>query len=184
MNKKELIDLGIDPDVADQIIILHGKDIESHKTKLTTLQGTLDTVNAQLTEAGTTIEGFKKLDVAGIQKAADDYKAQAEQAKLDADKQIAALRFEHALDGALSEAKARNPKAVRALLKTDDLKLDADGKLIGFTEQITKVKADNDFLFIDEKEAPRIVLGGNNQPVITDAVVAAARKAAGVAPAP
>jgi len=83
MNKKDLIDLGIAEDVAEKIVILHGKDIESHKSKLATLQSEIDGAKAQLADANTAIEGFKKLDVDGIQKAADEYKAKFEQQSIN-----------------------------------------------------------------------------------------------------
>ena len=182
MNKKELVALGIDEAVADQIIVLHGKDIEAHKKNVALLQGELDTTKTQLIEAGKTIEGFKTMDVDAIKKSADDYKAAAEKARADADVEIAQLKFDHALDTSLSNARAKNVKAVKALLNVSDLKLDADGKLIGFKDQIEKVRADNEYLFIDESEMPKIVTGTNSSSVISDAVVLAARKAAGVPP--
>lgn len=182
MNKKDLTDLGIAEDVAEKIIVLHGKDIESHKQKLATAQAELDGVKAQLTEAGTTIEGFKKLDVEGIKVAANEWKAKAEQAQADAAKQITSLKFDHALDGALAGAKAKNAKAVKALLQSDILKLQEDGSIMGLKEQLETIKSENDYLFESEVPTPKVVLGGQNKSVISDAVVDAARKAAGLPP--
>ena len=183
MNKKELIELGIAEDVADKIIVLHGKDIEKQKTAAETAKTEAEGLKAQLTEAGATIEGFKKLDVDGIKKAADDWKAQAEKAQKDAASQIASLKFDHALDGALAGAKAKNAKAVKALLNANDLKLAEDGSIIGLKDQLEKVKSENDYLFESDTPNPKIVLGGQNKNVLSDAVVDAARKAAGLPPA-
>lgn len=181
MNKKDLTDLGIAEDVADKIFALHGKDIEKYKTLSDTEKQRADGLQTQLIEAGTTIEGFKKLDVEGIKKAADDWKAQAEQAQKDASTQIASLKFDHALDGALTGAKAKNAKAVKALLDMNNLKLnEADGSVIGLDDQLKKVKESNDYLFESDTPTPKIVTGGNNRSVLGDAVVDAARKAAGL----
>lgn len=182
MKKQDLIDLGIAEDVAEKVIIAHGKDIESHKAKLVTLQSEADTLKTQLTEAGTTIEGFKKLDVDGIKAAADDWKAKAEKAQTDAAAQLAAVKFDHALETALNGAKVKNAKAVSALLSTNDLK-DANGEFIAerFTEQLTKIKSENDYLFADATPAPKIVTGGNSQSVVGDAFNDAMRKGAGLA---
>jgi predicted nucleic acid-binding Zn-ribbon protein len=182
MNKKQLVELGLTEELADQIVVLHGKDIESHKTKLVTAQAELDGVKAQLAEAGTAIEGFKKLDVDGIKKAADEWKAQAEKAQKDAAAQISSLKFDHALEGALTGAKARNAKAVKALLQTDVLKLQEDGSIFGLEGQLETIKKDNDYLFESDTTQPKIVLGGQNKSVLSDAVVDAARKAAGLPP--
>ena len=182
MKKQDLIDLGIAEDVAEKVIIAHGKDIESHKAKLATLQSEADTLKTQLAEAGTTIEGFKKLDVDSIKAAADDWKAKAEKAQTDAAAQLAAVKFDHALESALAGAKAKNAKAVQALLSTDALK-DANGEFIAerFNEQLEKIKSENDYLFADVKEPPKIITGGNSQSVVGDAFDAAMRKGAGLA---
>jgi Phage minor structural protein GP20 len=182
MNKKQLTDLGISDELADQIIVLHGKDIETHKKKIETMQTEIDSVNTQLTDAGNKIAEFAKMDIDGIKKAADDYKQAAADAKKEAADSIAALKFDHALDGALSNAKAKNPKAVRALLDTKMLKFnEADESIIGLDEQLKKVKADNDYLFAAEGDEIKIVTGLKSKTVIDDAVLNSARKAAGLA---
>src|SRR5687767_3506822 len=80
-------------DLLDKIMGLHGSDIESHKTKVTDLTTQLETAQGQLTEANTTIEGFKKLKPEELQAAADDYKAKWEQAQTDAKTQLAQVKF-------------------------------------------------------------------------------------------
>lgn len=184
MKKSELIALGISDELADQVIIAHGKDIEKLKAGNATAQAEADAFKAQLTEANATIEGFKKLDVDGIKAAADDWKSKAEQATKDAAAQMAGLKFDHALEGALAGAKVKNAKAVSALLSTDTLK-DANGGFIAerLTEQLAKIKSENDYLFEDATPAPRIVAGGNSKSVLSDAMVDAARKGAGLPPA-
>lgn len=183
MKREDLIKMGLAEDVVDKIMALHGSDIEGHKTKLATAQTELDGVKAQLTDAGTQIESFKKLDIEGVKKAADEWKVKAETATSEAARQMAQLKFDHALDGALSGAKAKNAKAVRALLSTDGLKFnEADGSILGLNEQLEKIKSEADYLFEAEGQTPKIVVGGQNKSVLSDAVVTAARKAAGLSP--
>lgn len=182
MNAEDLKKLGLeDEEVIQKIIVLHGKDIEKNKTSLATAQAELEGVKKQLAEANTQIESFKGMDVEGVKKSADEWKAKAEQAQAEAASQIAALKFDHALGEALSGAKAKNAKAVRALLDMNALKLnEADGSIVGLDEQIKKIRSESDYLFDSETEPPRIVVGGNNKSVITDATVLAVRKAAGL----
>lgn len=184
MNKEDLQKLGIeDEDIIQKIIVLHGKDIESHKTNLSTMKTELDGLKGQLKDANDTIAGFKKLDVDAIKQAADDWKAKAEQAEKDAQSQVSAIKFDYALNSALVEAKAKNTKAVKALLNTQELKLAEDGSLVGLNDQLTKIKAENDFLFVpeqQEKPQPKFSSGGRQEPIIGDKVVEAARKAAGL----
>jgi len=181
MNAKDLIKLGLTEEQADQIIVLHGKDIEKHKTALDTAKAESDGYKNQLTEANTAIEGFKALKVEDIQKAADDWKAKAEKAATDSATQLSALKFDHALEGALNGAKVKNAKTVTALLSRDLLKFnDADGSIIGLDGQLKEIKEKNDYLFEDTTPAPKIVTGANNQSVLSDKIVGAARQGAGL----
>ena len=180
MKKQELIDLGIADDVADKIFALHGQSIEKHKTAAETATKELETIKTQLTEANTQIEGFKGMKVEEIQKAADEYKTKFEQAQTDHAKELSDIKFNHALETSLTGAKAKNLKAVQALINREALALKDDGTLEGLDEQITKIKSENDYLFTDTNPPPKIVTGGNNQPVLGDAITNAARKAAGL----
>jgi hypothetical protein len=182
MNKKDLVDLGVAEDLAEKIIVLHGKDIEKHKTSLETAKTEAEQLKAQIAEANKAIEGFKGMDIEGVKKSADEWKAKAEQAEAEAAKQIASLKFDHALDGALVGAKAKNAKAVKALLNANDLKLSEDGSILGLDKQLETIKKDNDYLFESDTPQPKVVLGGQNKSVLSDAVVEAARKAAGLPP--
>lgn len=186
MKREDLKKLELADDVIDKIMVLHGADEQAHQTKV----GTLETENAgfkkQITEANTAIEGFKKLDVDGIKKAADEWKAKAEAAQAEAEKQIAGLKFDHALDAALAAAKVKNIKAARALLNLEGLKLGDDGAIVGTDEtkglakQLEAIKASDDYLFEGEGRAPQIVAGGNGKSILGDPATDAMRKAAGL----
>jgi len=157
MTRDFLKSLGIeDKAVIDQIMSENGKDIEAEKTKF----GDYDSIKSQLSEANKQIEEFGKLDYEGVKKAADDYKAKFEQAQADSKKQLEEMQFNHALDGALTGAKARNVKAVRALLETEKIKLNKDGTLTGLSEQLDALKKDNAYLFEEEKSEVPAFLGG------------------------
>jgi myosin heavy subunit len=60
--------------------------------------------------------------------------------------------FDYALEKALTGAQARNPKAVKALLNTESIKLDGD-KLLGLDEQLNGLKESDAYLF---GEAPAL----------------------------
>ena len=190
MNKKDLLDLGLDEDAVQKIIIMHGKDIEKHKADLAARDDEAKALAAQLEEAGQAIESFKAMDVDAIKAAAEEWKSKAELAQQEAEQKITAVKFDHALQDALREAKARNPKAVKALLDLEKIKLSDEGGLEGLEEQLTAVKTDNDFLFEsvtpaeddddDDDPEPRIVTRTANNGVLADPIVSAARKASGL----
>ncbi|HZW02883.1 MAG TPA: phage scaffolding protein [Anaerolineaceae bacterium] len=174
---------GLSKEAIDKIMAMNGQDIEKHKTAAETAKSETDGLKKQLEDANKQIESFKGMDIDGVKKAADEYKAKFEQAQTDAAKQIADLKFQHALDGALTGAKAKNPKAVKALLDMEALQKafdDKTGTFIGFDEHLKPIKEANDYLFEGDKPDPKIVLGGNNQTITTDAFEAAMRKGAGL----
>jgi predicted nucleic acid-binding Zn-ribbon protein len=183
MKREDLKTLGLTDEQIDKIMADNGKDIEKHKTAADTAKSELDSVKSQLVEANKTIEGFKGQDIEGVKKSADEYKAKFEQAEKDAQAQIAQLKFDHTLDGLLTAAKAKNLKAVKALLDTELLKKgynDTDGSIAGWDDHLKKVKEANDFLFEPEQPAPQVILGGGNKQILSDPVIEAARKAAGL----
>jgi hypothetical protein len=180
MKREDLKAKGLTDEMIDFVMAENGKDIEKHKVEATTAKTAADTIQAQLAEANKTIEGFKGMDIEGVKKSAEEYRLAAEKATKDATAQVAQLKFDHALDGALTGAKAKNAKAVKALLNSADLKLAEDGSIVGLKDQLEKIKSENDYLFESEGSNPQIVLGGNNKTVITDKVVDTARKYAGL----
>lgn len=173
---------GLTDEMIDKIMQLHGQSVESQKSKLTTAETELSSLKKQLEEANQQIESFKGMNIDQIKAAAEEWKAKAEQAQNDAQAQIQQLKFEHALDQALTGAKARNPKAVRALLQMDALKLnEADGSIVGLKEQLEKLQSEADYLFESDQPAPKIVAGGGNpNPSSISTFEAAARRGAGL----
>ena len=167
MKTEFLKSLNLSQEVIDKIMAEKGKDIaveqkkaekaiqerDSYKLKAESLE-------TQVNDANTEIQKFKDMDIDGIKKAADDWKETAEKAKADADKQISQMKFDYALSAALTGAKAKNAKAVKALLDMDGLKFN-DGKIVGLDEQLAQIKTDNDYLFESDEPAPEFVKGTN-----------------------
>ena len=91
---------------------------EKFDTELAKAKG----LSEQLAAANQQIEEFRGMDIDGIKKAADDWKHKAEQAKAKAD--IEAMQLDFALNDALTAAKARNTRTVKALLDMDVLGLE------------------------------------------------------------
>lgn len=175
MTREFLKQLGIeDKAVVDKIMEENGKDINTEKAKF----GDYETLKTQLSEANNKIAEFGKLDFEGLKAKADEYKANFEKAQEESKKQLEALRYEHALEGALTSAKARNVKAVKALLEADKIKINKDGSFSGLSEQLDALKKDNGYLFEEEKPTepkPSFLggTGGGNPPTNDDNAVRA-----------
>lgn len=167
MKTEFLKSLNLSQEVIDKIMAENGKDIAVEQKKAEKVIQERDSyklkaesLETQVNDANTEIQKFKDMDIDGIKKAADDWKETAEKAKADADKQISQMKFDYALSAALTGAKAKNAKAVKALLDKDGLKFN-DGKIVGLDEQLAQIKADNDYLFESDEPAPEFVKGTN-----------------------
>ena len=119
------------------------------KAKYNELNESKKLAEDNLKKANATLEELK--GKAGL---SDEYKAQIDKLKEEAKKAeeahkatITQMKRDSAIDSALASAKARNSKAVRALLDEGKLVLNDDGTLSGIKEQIEAVKKDNAFLF-------------------------------------
>ena len=137
----------------------------------------LKAAQGQLAEANKAIEGFKALDVEGIKKAADDWKAKAEQAEKDATEKIAAVKFDAQLDSAILAKKGRSAKAIKALLDTEALRgsKDLDKDLTAALDGLAK---ESGYLF--EGETPPPYAGGTGTNPPADGQDAALRAAMGL----
>lgn len=78
-----------------------------------------------------------------------------------------AKRIELEINTALTLSKAKNNKAVSALLDTQSIKLDGD-KLVGLDEQLQKVIKDNPYLFDTQQPIQPNTAGRQNTPPVVN----------------
>ena len=83
----------------------------------------------------------------------EELKAQIEQLQAENQKaaeewqaKMAQMQLDFALERALTTAKAKNPKAVKALLDMEQVKLDGD-KLLGLEDQLKTIQQSDPYLF-------------------------------------
>lgn len=151
MERKELEKLGLSKEQIDTIMAENGKDIEAQKVLTTAESEKLKTANGTITTLQDSIKKFDGVDIEKLKKDAVDW-----QTKYNDD--LGKLKLEHALETALLAGKAKNTKAVKALLEIDKIKLDGD-KLLGLDDQLEKLKKDNDYLFQQEtKPGSKVVV--------------------------
>lgn len=108
----------------------------------------------QLEERDQQLEGLKKKakDSEELQATIKELQEKNEKTVADYEAKVQELQFNHALDGALTGAKAKNPKAVKALLDTEKIKFE-DGKLYGLDEQLKALQESDGYLFGDDPPA-------------------------------
>lgn len=88
-------------------------------------------------------------DAAGLKTKVEELEAANKQKDTDYQNQLTKLKFDNALEQALKNIKAKNTKALKALLDLEKVKLDGE-TLLGLEDQITALKKENEYLF--EKE--------------------------------
>lgn len=115
MKREFLEGLGLEKDTIDKIMTENGNDINREKQKA-------DEYKSQLDTAKETLKGFEGVDVAQLQ--GEITKLNTDLANKDAEykQKIADMEFSSVLDAAISDSKAKNGKAVRALLDIETLK--------------------------------------------------------------
>lgn len=167
MKREFLKELGLTDEQIDKVMTANGKDIENAKkgveekeAELKAKEAEIETLQEQLKKANKQIEDFKDMDIEGIKAAADEYKQKYEKAKEEAEKELEKIKFNHAIEKALAGAKARNIKAVKALLDMEGLKFN-DGEIVGLKDQLERIKSENDYLFDSDDGTPEIVLPGS-----------------------
>lgn len=104
----------------------------------------LGTANDTIKGLQETVKKFDGVDVDKLKKDASDWET-----KYNTD--IAAVKLDSAVNIALVEAKAKNPKLAKAALDMSLVKMDGDN-LLGLTEQLDKLKESDGYLFDIEEE--------------------------------
>ena len=165
MQRKMLEDMGLTKEQIDQIMGENGKDIEAQKSVTTQYKNQLDEVQTKL-------DGFKDVNVADLQGKIATLTNDLATTKQTYEAQIDSMKFQTALESKLSGAKAKNVKAVMALLDVEALKK-SKNQDTDITEAIEALKKENGYLFGEETTTPRVVTGTH-----TDVVATADKKAA------
>ena len=114
----------------------------------------LATANQTISDLQTTVRKFDGVDAEGLKKQIADA-----QTKYDTD--IEQARYDYGLDLAIRDAKAKNPKAVKALLDLSKITRDGE-KFIGLSEQLEELKKTESYQFHSETDSIESGTGKNN----------------------
>lgn len=158
MTRKQLEDLGLSKEQTDSIIKINGDDIENAKSasaaEIKNLQTERDGLKAQVSDRDKQLETLKASagDNADLKKQIEDLQTENATAKANHESELNQLKIDFAVEKALTGAKAKNIKAVKALLELEDAKLDKDGNVKGLAEQIEKLTSGDDTKFLFEAQ--------------------------------
>lgn len=153
MNREFLEGLGLEKEAIDNIMKEHGKSVNATKHELETVTTDRDELKTQLTDRDKQLEelsakakGNEEL-TAEIERLKNENTTTAADYQAKLDKQA----FDFTLDKSLTGAKVRNPKAVKALLDTEKIKLDGS-KLLNLDDQLAALKESDPYLFETEEK--------------------------------
>lgn len=146
MKLEELTKLGIPEEAAKQVVAMNEAEVSAEAKKLTDKEAELTMATEKITELTETVKKFDGVDVDKMKSELADWsKKYAED--------TAALKLDNALSKVLAGCGAKDADIVGKLIDRSIVKLGEDGKLIGVTEQLERLKTDKAFLFGDDKSA-------------------------------
>lgn len=159
MNKEDLIAMGLTEEQAKKVMdALDGNFVT--KTRFNEINEENKTLKKSVSDRDKQLEDLKKSsgDNAALQQQISDLQKQNADQQRAHDEELARLKLDNAVEIALSGAKARNGKAVRAMLDMSKVKISEDGKLSGFDEQIEALKKSDSYMF-DEQQTQQQFTG-------------------------
>ena len=144
-------DQPLSKEIIDAILAENGRDIEAAKKPFVDY----DNIKSQLDEAQKTIKGFQDsgADIEAVRKSAKEWEDKYNAAVSESKQKIADMSFDHALEAAITGAKGRNAKAIRAQRDVDTLK-SSKNQEADIKAALEAVQKDNGYLFDDGSTPP------------------------------
>lgn len=166
MKREQLKELGLDAEVIDKVISIHGESMSGQKTHYESLLGEKDKA---IQEANDKIASFEGIDAEALKTEIADWKTKAEEAITKNAEIETKFKVDSALDAKLYEEKAKNITAVKALLPMDKITVSEEGNLIikdgdkieKFDDVFAPIKEKNDYMF-GEATTTTTARGGGN----------------------
>lgn len=158
MKKEDLVKLGLDEETAKKVADASAEELKGFipKARFDEVNTEKKNLETTLTERNAQLETLKNStgDVEGMKKQIEQLQADNKTKDEAHASEIKQLKIDSAVAAALTGAKAKNAKAVKALLDLEKAELDDDGSVKGLADQIKKLTEaeDSKFLFDTEKK--------------------------------
>jgi chromosome segregation ATPase len=154
MKREFLTELGLETEQVNKIMAEHGRTVNSLKDKADEAKEEAEEFKSQLSDRDKQLKDLSKKAEGNedLQEQIKQLQADNKKVKVDYENRLAEKTFDFSLEKALSDAKAKNPRAVKALLDREAIKLDGD-KLLGLEEQLKSLQESDGYLFGDNEPA-------------------------------
>lgn len=148
----------------DKIMAINGSDIEKAKGDATALNTQITDLTNQITDRDNQLKDLKSKvgDNETLKNKIEELETANKTAKTNYEKTIADMKRDNAINNSIRDAKAKNVKAVRALLDMDKIKMDGE-TVIGLKDQIDALAKSDAYLF-DAEDTTKGGVGGGFVP--------------------
>ena len=166
MRKAELLKLGLEEELAIKVETASQEELKGYipKARFDDAIDERNTLRESVKERDVQLETLKNSanDIEGLKKQIADLQiVNTEKDKAHA-AEIETLKINAAVDSALTGAKAKNAKAVKALLDLEKAELSDDGTVKGLEDQLKKLQGADDSKFLFDSEPKKPTLTGAN----------------------
>lgn len=166
MKRDFLKSLELSDEVIDKIMAENGNDINGLKAKITELEGQVTDYKGQVSERDKQLESLKKSkgDAESLKEQISKLQEENKAATESFEAKIKQMTIDNAVNVALSNAKVKNAKAVKALLDLTDAQMDGE-TVKGLDKQLEKLKESDAYLFeIESKPKGGTPVPGSGNP--------------------
>lgn len=153
MKTDELKAWGLTDEQSEKVMAQYGKDVSKLQKENEKLNADRDKEKERADTAEETLKKFDGVDLEGMKAEVDKWKLEAEKTKTEYERKEAEREFEDILKTAISEAKGRNEKAIRANLDIEKL-MKSRNQREDVKKALEDLKGAEDtaFMFVDEKQ--------------------------------
>ncbi|EJC6460065.1 phage scaffolding protein [Listeria monocytogenes] len=148
MKREDLKALGLTDEQIESVMTAYDQSVQSLNTQIATLQQSEKELQSQVSKRDADLKKIQKDNSDNEELKAQIKDLQKENAEQETKYQesIVSIQRDSALNNLLAETKAKNPKAVAALLDNDKIVF-KDGELSGAKEQLEALQKSDGYLF-------------------------------------
>ncbi|WP_295339982.1 phage scaffolding protein [uncultured Subdoligranulum sp.] len=153
MKTEDLKALGLTDEQVQRVFAMNGEEMNGLKANVDTLKAERDAARTQLADANKKLEGYDP-----------EWKTKADQARQQAEQQVAEMKAGYAATSAASSLKFTSDSAKKAFLadlNAKKLPLQDDGTLLGFDDYVASYKKSDPGAFAKEQGYPAVKDGGD-----------------------
>lgn len=166
MKKEDLLKLGLDEETAKKVADASAEELKGYipKTRFDEVNNEKKKLELDVRDRDSQLETLKNStgDVKGMKKQIEILQADNKKKDEEHAAEIKQLKVEAAISAALTGAKAKNEKVVKALLELDPEKIELldDGTIKGLDDQIKKLTESDDTKFLFDTSTKKTQIKG------------------------